>query len=661
MYLYRFIRFMAVCFSLSCFTAYAASNEVVETTSINPAVIPLAPGYGKLPFKLPPVGSYHLPVLAKAANGKVLDETGTEQSLHDLYAGKYNLLSFIYSNCSDVNGCPLSSYVFYKLKKAMNQDPELAKKLQLLSLSFDPERDTPEVMRLYGANFSYAGNQGSWRFLTTTSLAELTPILKNYNQDLQREKSVNGDQSEDISHILRVFLIDPQMNIRNIYSVGFLHADTIINDVKTLFLEDARQPLARVKPPKMSASLSVAGDMKEGYEKSSYTTRSKALTERKGKQTDLLAIANNPPTGLPRVPVPADNPLTREKISLGRKLFFDRRLSLNNTISCAMCHVPEQGFTSNELSMAVGMEGRSVRRNSPTIYNVAYATKLFHDGREQRLEEQVWGPLLAHREMANPSIGYVLNKIRQFADYEGLFETAFHGKGVTIQTVGEALASYERTLISADSMFDRWFYANKTDALTPQAKHGYQLFTGKARCSSCHLINQDYALFTDNQLHNTGIGYQESMGIKPAKERIVLAPGVFVEVDSALVDAVGEQAPADLGLYEITQNPQDRWKYKTPSLRNIDLTAPYMHNGSLSTLIEVVNFYNRGGIQNKLLDPVIQPLHLSDVEKQDLVAFLESLTGSNVDTLVADAFAAPIGDLTQNDPNWAHQEKQGND
>jgi len=156
-------------------------------------------------------------------------------------------------------------------------------------------------------------------------------------------------------------------------------------------------------------------------------------------------------------------------------------------------------------------------------------------------------------------------------------------------------------------------------------------------------------------MHNTGTGYNESMGVRPATETVFLAPGVSVEVDTAIIDSVGEKTPADTGLYEITQNPNDRWKYKTPSLRNVILTAPYMHNGSLRSLEDVVSFYNRGGVKNTLQDPRIKPLNFDDNEQNDLVSFLKSLTGSNVDTLVSDAFAAPVGDLTRNDPNWVHE------
>ena len=307
-----------------------------------------------------------------------------------------------------------------------------------------------------------------------------------------------------------------------------------------------------------------------------------------------------------------------------------------------MCHIPEQGYTSQEQATAVGVEGRTVRRNSPTLYNVAYAERLFHDGRESTLENQVWGPFLAHNEMANPSVGFVIDKLKALSDYRSLFEKAFH-HGPSMETVGQAIASYERTLISANSPFDRWNYGKQQGVLSEQAKNGFELFIGKAGCSHCHVINDRQALFTDNQLHNTGLGYRESMKKQPAKQRVQVAPGISFDMDPSTIGMVGEEKQNDLGLYEITQNPADRWKYKTPSLRNIALTAPYMHNGVFATLREVVEFYNRGGEPNENLDPLIKPLGLSEAEINALVEFLQALTGDNVETLVLDAYAAPVG------------------
>ncbi len=615
-----------------------------------------APGYGELGYDVPPPGTYQLPPLGMAANGEVLNEQGESQQLHDLMRGKYTLLSFMYSNCSDVNGCPLSSYVFYKLKALMQSQPQIADNLRLISLSFDPQRDTPEVMKLYGNSFKYAGEKGEWRFLTTASEDALQPLLDAYKQDTQREISIQSNGGYDYAHLLRVFLIDPSLQIRNIYSVGFLHSDLIEADLRTLLIENnATVGETHAVTGQQSNSLSRPGDSKSGYESSSYNTDTLALTKRSdlAKPADLLAIAQQPPLGLPALQQEHIQNLSSEKISLGRRLFFDRRLSLNDTFSCAMCHVPEQGFTHNEMQTAVGLEGRSVRRNSPTLYNITYSKLLFHDGREFSLEDQVWAPLLAKNEMANPSIGYVLNKIRRIPDYQDEFE-AVYGEAVSMPLVGDALAAYQRTLLSADSPFDRWHYGNEHDALNESAKRGFDLFTGKAACSSCHHIGEDSALFMDHQLHNTGIGFRASMGKKPDKKRIVLAPGVFVDVEQSIIDKVGEPPAKDLGLYEITQNPSDRWKYKTPGLRNVALTAPYMHNGVFSTLDEVVAFYDQGGIPNPALSMLMFPLNLTETEKADLVEFLKSLTGSNVDTLVADAFAAPVGDLTISDPNWAN-------
>lgn len=597
----------------------------------------LAPGYSPLKFKIPRAGSYDLPVISFAADGEVLTTDNQKRYLFDFMGKKITLLSFIYSTCSDVNGCPLATQVFHKINRRLQKEPELAGKLRLLTLSFNPEHDTPEAMSQYGQGFS--NDQVDWQFLTTQSEQQLQPILNEYQQAVQKIYDQQGQFTGTFSHILRVYLIDADKQIRNIYSVSFLHADTLINDVKTLLVEKRKQ---KDDSKQLDNVQFQAGDNKQQYSQKYYQTRSIALTHRQGKEGDLLSNMQNPPQGLPLVPVPDDNPISAAKIALGRKLFFDRRLSLNNTFSCAMCHIPEQGFSSNEMATAVGIEGRSVRRNSPTIYNVAYATKLFHDGRENTLEQQVWGPLLAHNEMGNPSIGYVVDKINALGDYQRLFEQNFN-TGPNMSNIGQALASYQRSLVSADSAFDRWYFGKQADAVNQSVKHGFQLFKGKGGCTTCHTIEGTHALFTDNQMHNTGIGYRESMFKIPEKQKIQVAPGVFIEVDPQRLANVSEVRTNDLGRYEITQDPQDRWKYKTPSLRNIALTAPYMHNGSISSLTEVVQFYNQGGVSNETLDPLIKPLNFNKDEIKDLVAFLQALTGSNVPQLVSDAYAAPVG------------------
>ena len=380
------------------------------------------------------------------------------------------------------------------------------------------------------------------------------------------------------------------------------------------------------------------GDFRDGYEQAGYETRSQSLSARQGQPAPLLEFVASPPLGLPAVPVPENNTLTAEKVSLGRKLFYDRRLSPNATISCAMCHVPEHGFTHNEMRTAVGIFGRSVRRNAPTIYNTAYQERLFHDGREHSLENQVWAPLLAANEMGNVAVGVVIEKLERLADYAGLFEAAF-GRGPGMETIGMALASYERTLVSADSPFDRWYYGQQADALNPGARRGFALFAGKAGCSACHLVGPEWALFTDQRFHNTGIGVAGPRAVR----KLIVAPGTELEVAPESIEDAVATPLSDLGRYEVTGIPADRWKYRTPGLRNVALTAPYMHDGSLPTLEAVVRFYAVGGIPNDDLDPLVRPLNLSAAEIGDLVAFLEQLTGSNVAALVADAFAAPIG------------------
>jgi cytochrome c peroxidase len=385
------------------------------------------------------------------------------------------------------------------------------------------------------------------------------------------------------------------------------------------------------------------GDDKTNYNDVDYKTDSLSLEQRIGRPADLLKIARSQQMGLPPLFVPKNNAPDGGKISLGRKLFFDRRLSLNKTMSCAMCHVPEQGFTNNELARPIGFEGRGLKRNAPTLLNAAYYSRLFLDQREFSLEQQVWSPLLASNEMNNPSIGYVVEAVRQAADYAGLFEQAFNTPA-SMQTIGLALAQYERVLVSGESRFDRWLYAGDAQALNNQEALGYQLFIGRAGCSGCHLIQKDHALFTDNQAHNTGIGYQDSMLGTAKPVQVQLAPGISAHITQARIASVSNFKPNDLGRYEVTLDPNDRWKFRTPILRNVALTAPYMHNGELLSLEDVIDFYNLGGIPNELLSPLIKPLNLKQAERAALVAFLKTLTGKNVKTLVSDAFSVPIGD-----------------
>ncbi len=567
--------------------------SLVVSAAASAAGTILAPGYGELAFDAPAPGSYDLPVIDTAADGKVLDSTGASTRLYDLFQDKVILLSFIYSTCNDVNGCPLATAVFYRLKNRLQQQPEIARQLRLLTLSFNPDHDTPEIMAEYGQGLQSPGLD--WRFLSSATQADLDEILDGYQQPVSRISDAQGNFTGTFSHVLRVYLIDKQRQIRNIYSVSFLHPDTLVNDVETLLLEESRSGTRSAQPA--------------------------APTQQPATTQAML--------GLPAMTMPTDNPLTAEKIALGKKLFFDRRLSLNDTMSCAMCHIPGQGFSNNEMATSVGIEGRTGRRNAPTILNVGYLQRFFHDGREYTLEQQIWGPLLAKNEMGNPSIGFVVEKIKSLPDYRGRFEKAF-GKPAGMTAIGMAIASYERTLNCANSPFDRWYYGKQANAMGADAIQGFKLFTGKAGCSACHQIGKEHALFTDQQLHNTGIGYRQSMSRQPLSHQITIAPGIKIAVSSEQITSVSSPRANDLGLYEITLNPDDRWKYKTPTLRNIAVTAPYMHNGQLTTLEQVVRYYNRGGAANPGLSPLLKPLHLSGREIDQLVALLRSLTGGNL-------------------------------
>ncbi|HRK77528.1 MAG TPA: cytochrome c peroxidase [Thiobacillus sp.] len=366
-----------------------------------------------------------------------------------------------------------------------------------------------------------------------------------------------------------------------------------------------------------------------------------------------------PPLGLPPLFIPEANPLTQEKIDLGRKLFMDRRLSHNNVMSCAMCHVPEQGFTSHELGAAIGLQGRSLRRNSPAIYNVGYQRSLFHEGRELHLEDQVWAPLLAKNEMNMPSIGYVVEKIKMMPEYKGRFEAAFGGEA-TAERIGFALASYQRAMVSGNSRFDRWYYGGEKNALNAREQRGFEVFRGKGSCIACHTVGEKHALFTDHKFYNTGHGWQRSMAPVKTTYKVQLAPGVFVDVSDEQLDDFEKPLP-DVGRYEVTLDPKDRWAYKTPSLRNVAITAPYMHDGAFSTLEAVVEFYNKGGVDNPDKSPLIFPLNLTEEEKADLVAFMKTLTGDNINALARDARRARENyPVPKQDPGDFYMESIGN-
>ena len=303
------------------------------------------------------------------------------------------------------------------------------------------------------------------------------------------------------------------------------------------------------------------------------------------------------PLGLPPVVSPADNPPTAETIALGRKLYYDPILSVDNTVSCASCHHPDHGF-SDGLQVSTGVNGKTGTRNSPTVFNSAYFATQFWDGRASSLEAQAEGPVQNPVEMAHTLRG-VEQRLMADPEYRALFKQAFGSDVITYQMVEKAIATFERTVISGNSPFDRYYYGHDSKAMNESAIRGFKVFSSadKGNCSACHVISQDYALFTDNKFHNIGVG-------------------------------VEDQQPTDLGRFQVTKTDPDRGAFKTPSLRNVALTAPYFHDGSLKTLKDVVDYYIGAGNSNPYMDKQIHVLDfLSGQERADLVAFLEALTG----------------------------------
>jgi cytochrome c peroxidase len=229
--------------------------------------------------------------------------------------------------------------------------------------------------------------------------------------------------------------------------------------------------------------------------------------------------------------------------------------------------------------------------------------------------------------------------VSTLVDYSAPFEHAFPQQGATEQTIAAALASYERTLIAGDSRFDRWFLGGEASALSPSERAGFELFTGKAGCSVCHTVGADSALFTDHGFHNSGVGWLHA-STYDRRVSVPLGGGETTEVSVAEMTALFGGGTHDDGRFEVTHEPSDRWAYKTPSLRNVALTAPYMHDGSLATLRDVIDFYDRGGIDSPGKDPLLRPLHLTVVERQQLAAFLLTLTSDEAGRLAAEARAA---------------------
>jgi len=346
----------------------------------------------------------------------------------------------------------------------------------------------------------------------------------------------------------------------------------------------------------------------------------------------VLNAAVAAPLGLPPVPVPENNPITPEKVELGDKLFHDTRFSQDGTVSCSTCHDRGKAFTDSPLQVSEGIRKLKGTRNAPTVVNAAYMHSMFWDGREPDLEGQSAGPFINPVEMGLPDHQPILKVVREDADYQALFDKAFgkQGAGITMLEVKQAIATFERTIVSGDSPFDHYYFGGDAKAMGDAAIRGFQVFVGQGRCVSCHTISQNHALFTDSRFHNLGIGFDRiNRDVRELATAYTGAKKQGIDVDVAVLT---NNNTSELGRFAVTTLWRDMGGFKTPTLRNIAKTAPYMHDGSLKTLKDVAEFYNNGG-RVKESDPIfdfqssgIRPLDLSGREVDDLVAFMQALT-----------------------------------
>ena len=286
------------------------------------------------------------------------------------------------------------------------------------------------------------------------------------------------------------------------------------------------------------------------------------------------------------IPFPQDNPYSAEKAALGKMLFFEPRLSKNKNMTCATCHNPSFGW-EDATSTSVGAQNTHLDRHTPTILNVAWGESFFWDGRAKTLEAQAQGPIESDVEMNLP-IGEAVKRLKDVKSYREWFAKVFGREGITSENITKAIATFERTVVSGQAPFDLWVEGDSS-AISAEAKRGFELFNGKARCSVCHSGWN----FTDNKFHDIGLNTN------------------------------------DEGLRKLTNKSKDAFAFKTPSLRNISQRAPYMHNGTLTTLPDVINHYIAGGIPRNSLSPLMAPAPLTAQEVSELTAFLLTLTGKD--------------------------------
>ncbi|HEY0760947.1 MAG TPA: cytochrome c peroxidase [Pyrinomonadaceae bacterium] len=354
-----------------------------------------------------------------------------------------------------------------------------------------------------------------------------------------------------------------------------------------------------------------------------YTVCNPSLPSAKpAPKTTSIKVPSGISESLWRLRTPPDNPLSPEKVELGRALFFDKRLSSDGTVSCGLCHDPAFAFTDAN-RLATGVRDRKGTRNTPTILNAMFSERFFWDGRAASLEEQVLHPISSPFEMGMESKQHLIDRVSSITEYRRQFKRVFKTEGITLETIAKAIAAYERTILSGNSAFDL-FIAGNQSAISETQRRGWELFKGKARCIECHTYSQSTPFFTDFKFHNTGIAATDSLFAvlieNLPRSSLAKRPTIMAHSDGF----------SELGRYAITYQLNDIGAFKTPTLRDVELTSPFMHNGSLGTLLDVVNFYNRGGNANPYLDERMRPLGLADGEVNDLVEFMRSLTSKDV-------------------------------
>jgi cytochrome c peroxidase len=341
-------------------------------------------------------------------------------------------------------------------------------------------------------------------------------------------------------------------------------------------------------------------------------------------------VPDNLPRGvsaaLYQITVPAGAVPTKEEVALGDKLFNEKRLSVDDSVSCATCHDPARGFVDHK-PQSEGIGSHRGHRNSPTVVNAMFNATQFWDGRAATLEDQAKLPILNPIEMGQKSPEDVVKKVRGIPEYVSEFRAVF-GRDVTYDDLAAAIAAFERTQFSGDAPFDR-FLAGESDAIDASAKRGWAIFNGKGRCTACHAFSTTSPLFSDQKFHNIGIAAHKTDFIALANKGVAMVrSGDLEQIDHLAL----ETDLSELGRFLVTKNFSDVGTFKTPNLRNIAVTGPYMHDGSLATLWDVMDHYNKGGVPNPYLDGGMQRLGLSEEEIDDAVAFLATLTSPQFKT-----------------------------